>query len=272
LQDYANCPRRFQLRYLLRQPWPAAPSEPLDEYERLIERGQRFHQLVQRHSLGLSQAELGKTIDDPDLLQWWNNYLATPPPNLPSAVRRAEVTLSTPLPGSQARLMARYDLLALEPGQSTVSPVERRAVIVDWKTNQKRPSSDALAARLQTRVYRYVLVKAGAQLNGGQPLLPEQVSMIYWFAQHPTQPAVLPYSAAQHTDDAAHLADLVARITAHTEREWPLTPDERHCRFCTYRSLCERGVLPGPLAEFDADEALDLGAEFEFEEVEEIEY
>jgi hypothetical protein len=31
-------------------------------------------------------------------------------------------------------------------------------------------------------------------------------------------------------------------------------------------------VLPGPLAEFDADEALDLGAEFEFEEVEEIEY
>jgi CRISPR/Cas system-associated exonuclease Cas4 (RecB family) len=264
LQDYANCPRRFQLRYLLRQPWPAAPSEPLDEYERLIERGQRFHQLVQRHSLGLSQDELGKTIDDPDLLRWWNNYLATPPPGLPGAVRRAEVTLSTPLPDSSARLMARYDLLALEPGQA--------AVIVDWKTNQKRPPSDTLAARLQTRVYRYVLVEAGAQLNGGQDLLPEQVRMIYWFAQHPTQPAVLPYSAAQHAEDAAHLADLVARIAAHTEREWPLTPNERHCRFCTYRSLCERGVLPGPLAEFDADEALDLGAEFEFEEVEEIEY
>ena len=33
LQDYVDCPRRFQLRYLLRQPWPAVESEPLSEYE-----------------------------------------------------------------------------------------------------------------------------------------------------------------------------------------------------------------------------------------------
>jgi hypothetical protein len=28
LQDYLDCPRRFQLRYVLDQPWPAVESEP----------------------------------------------------------------------------------------------------------------------------------------------------------------------------------------------------------------------------------------------------
>jgi CRISPR/Cas system-associated exonuclease Cas4 (RecB family) len=265
LQDYVDCPRRFQLRYLLQQPWPAVESEPLAEYERLLEQGRLFHQLAQRHSLGLPEAELTKSIDDDDLRRWWRNYLESPPPGLPMAVRRPEVRLSTPLGGY--RLMARYDLLALEP--------ERRAVVVDWKTNQRRPESAALAGRLQTRVYRYVLVKAGTALNNGQPLAPEQVTMIYWFAEVPAQPEILAYDSAQYAADAAYLADLVARIAAHAasdEVEWPLTPDEGRCRYCTYRSLCDRGVLPGPLSEFDADQALDLSLDFEFEEIEEIAY
>jgi CRISPR/Cas system-associated exonuclease Cas4 (RecB family) len=268
LQDYSDCPRRFQLRYLLRQPWPAVQSEPLDEYERLLERGRRFHQLVQRHSLGLSEAELVKTIDDPHLERWWHNYRESPPPDLPSAVRRAEVTLSAPLGGY--RLIARYDLLALQSGPGGVS-----AVIVDWKTNQRRSSSAFLATRLQTRVYRYVLVEAGTALNAGVSLSPDQVSMVYWFAEYPAQPEILPYDAAQHAADAAYLSDLVTRIAAHAAscaEEWPLTPNERHCRFCTYRSLCDRSVLPGPMVEFDTDQALDVSLDFEFEEVEEIEY
>lgn len=272
LQDYADCPRRFQLRYLLRQPWPAVQSEPLvggrfvSAYEQMLERGRRFHQLVQRHNLlDLPEAELTKTIDDPDLRRWWRNYQESPPPHLPTAIRRTEVTLSTPLGGH--RLIARYDLVALEAG--------RRAVVVDWKTSRKRPDPAFLAARLQTRVYRYVLVEAGTALNGGLPLSPDQVTMVYWFAEHPARPEILPYDAARHAADAAYLADLVAHIAARAgsgEKEWPLTPDERHCRFCTYRSLCDRGVLPGSLAEFDADQALDFSLDFEFEEIEEIEY
>jgi CRISPR/Cas system-associated exonuclease Cas4 (RecB family) len=265
LQDYVDCPRRFQLRYLLQQPWPAVESEPLTEFERLLEQGRRFHQLAQRHSLGLPEVELAKSIDDPDLRRWWRNYLESPPPGLPTAVRRPEITLSAPLGGY--RLMARYDLLALDP--------QRRAVVVDWKTNQKRPDSAALAGRMQTRVYRYVLVEAGTALNRDRPLSPEQVTMIYWFAEYPAQPEILPYHTAQYTADAAYLADLVARIADHAasgEDEWPLTPNERLCRFCTYRSLCDRGVLPGPLSEFDTDQALDLSLDFEFEEIEEIEY
>jgi CRISPR/Cas system-associated exonuclease Cas4 (RecB family) len=265
LQDYVDCPRRFQLRYLLRQPWPAVESEPLSEYERLMEQGRRFHQLAHRHSLGLPEAELTKMIDDPDLRRWWRNFLESPPPNLPTTLRRAEVALSTPM--RDHRLIARYDLLALEP--------DRSAVVVDWKTNRKRPDSTVLTARLQTRVYRYVLVEAGTALNGGSPLSPDQVTMVYWFAEHPAQPEILPYDAAQHAADGAYLADLVARIAtraASGQEQWSLTPDERHCRFCTYRSLCDRGDQPGSIAGFDADQALDISLDFEFEEVEEIEY
>ncbi len=281
LQDYVDCPRRFQLRYLLRQPWPAVESEPLADFERLMELGQRFHELAQRHSLGLPEAELARSINDPDpstshrgepvepsgqvLRRWWRNFLQAPPPDLPIAIRRPEVTLTTPI-GSY-RLMARYDLLALEPG--------RRAVVVDWKTNQQRPDSQHLATRLQTRVYRYVLTQAGTALNGGAPLAPEQVTMVYWFAEHPAQPEILPYAAAQNAADAAYLAGLVAEIAARAaedEAEWPLTPDERHCRFCTYRSLCERGATAGPLAEFDADQVFDVSLGLEFEEIEEITY
>jgi hypothetical protein len=157
--------------------------------------------------------------------------------------------------------------LALQPTQ--------RAVVVDWKTNQKRPASTVLATRLQTQVYRYVLVKAGTILNGGTPLAPDQVTMVYWFAEHPAQPEILPYDAASYTTDDAHLTDLVARIetrAAGSEAVWPLTPDDRHCRYCTYRSLCDRGVLPGQLVEFDLDQALDISMDYEFEEIEEIEY
>jgi CRISPR/Cas system-associated exonuclease Cas4 (RecB family) len=265
LQDYADCPRRFQLRYLLHQPWPAADAEPLAEYERLLDLARRFHQSVQRHNLGLPESDLTGGMDDGDLRRWWRNYLESPPPDLPAAVRRPDVTLSVPLRGH--RLSARYDLLALDPG--------KRAVVVDWKTNQKRPSSSMLTGRLQTRVYRYVLVEAGTALNGGIRLSPEQVTMVYWFAEHPAQPEILAYDKAQHTADGGYLHDLVAKIAGRAESdpgEWDLTTDERHCRFCTYRSLCDRGVLPGPVSDFDADGAFEISLDFEFEEIEEIEY
>ena len=178
LRDYLDCPRRFQLRYVLDQPWPAVESEPLIERERLVELGRRFHQMAQQHTVGLPADQIAATAGDPDLARWWRNYLNVPPRDLPSQLRRAEVMLTATLDlrgfgdleGLHVRIAAKYDLLALDPG--------RRAVIVDWKTERKRSTHSQLAARIQTRVYRYVLIEAGASLNGGQPVLPEQVSLI----------------------------------------------------------------------------------------------
>ena len=56
---------------------------------------------------------------------------------------------------------------------------------------------------------------------------------------------------------------------------FPLTDDERRCRFCSYRSLCDRGGA-GRLEDFDLDEYEDEDeAEaimLDFDQIAEIEF
>jgi hypothetical protein len=274
LQDAVECRRRFQLRYLLELAWPAPAAEPVDEYEARIRSGEAFHRLIHQHQVGLPaeqltmQAEVEVEVEGAqDLAAWWRNYLAHPPENLPP-VRYPEVTLSAPVGGH--RLLAKYDLVTIEPG--------RRAVIVDWKTSARRPTGAWLAARLQTRVYRYVLVRAGAHLNAGQAIAPEQVQMIYWFAAFPDQPERLPYNRTQHEADGRYLASLIADLTQAGDDDFPLTEDATRCRFCPYRSLCNRGVEAGDIHEEEdaagvsEEAATDWTAGFDFEQVAEVEF
>jgi CRISPR/Cas system-associated exonuclease Cas4 (RecB family) len=268
LQDYVDCPRRFQLRYLLMQPWPALVVEPAAEAEQHIQRGADFHRLAHQHTLGLDAERLAATIHDETLAGWWQTYLARPPAGLPETLRRAEVVVTAPLAGAMraSRLLAKFDLLAVEPG--------RRFVIVDWKTSLKRPRRSTLAKRLQTRVYRYLAVEAGADYNAGQPPQPEQVEMVYWFANDGGATERFPYDAAQHAADRDYLAGLIAEANeaaARDEEIWPLTPDAHQCRFCNYRSLCERGVKPGFLGEFEEDLEPEE-VEIDLEQVAEVEF
>jgi len=266
LQDYVDCARRFQLRYLAEQPSPALIVDSPLELERLVQRGADFHHLVHQHLLGLDVDRLEASIEDEQVAGWWRTYLENPPAGLPQAVVRPEVVLAAPLPLAGAagpRLVARFDLLAADPG--------RRMVIVDWKTVARLPARSRLEQRLQTRVYRYLAVEAGAAFNGGRRPEPEQVEMVYWFAGHGGHTERFAYDTAQHADDWEYLAGLVAEIAARDEPIWPLTPDREQCRFCNYRSLCERGVKAGSLENLDDDvEALDI--EIDLEQVAEVEF
>ena len=261
LQDYVDCKRRFQLRHVLMQPWPALITEEPAKFEQHAQRGAALHRLAQQYAQGIDPARLAETIHDEILARWWQTFLRYPPRDLPEAVRRAEIVLSAPMGGH--RLVAKYDLLAVEPGQ--------RLVIVDWKTAGKQPQRSTLARRLQTVVYRYLAVEAGAALNDGHPPDPEQVEMIYWFAQRNGETVRFAYDGAQHTSARAYLTDLLSEIAAHSEPVWPLTADEQQCRFCNYRSLCERGARAGFFDDLEDDfesleEAIDLEqiAEVEF--------
>lgn len=249
LQDYVDCPRRFQLRYVLGQQWPAVEAEPITEHERFIEQGAEFHLLVQRHLLGIPAEKL--TPRDPLLARWWDAYLHYPPPNLPATQRLPEILLSASL--DTQRLMARFDLLAIEPGV--------RVVIIDWKTTRRRTARRMLAERLQTKVYPFVLVEAGAYLFGGK-IEPEQVSLTYWFAEEPQNPETFQYNAAQHEGNRAYLTALITEVVGNRQEVWPLTTDTGQCRYCLYRSLCERGDRAGQVGEGDLDTE---GDEFDFE-------
>jgi hypothetical protein len=149
-------------------------------------------------------------------------------------------------------------------------------VIVDWKTSLRKTRRSDLEKRLQTVIYRYLLARAGRHLNGGEPIPPERVEMIYWFAAAPDEVERLSYSHAEYEQDEHYLTELIHTIQAQSRFE--LTPDEWRCRFCTYRSLCQRGIGAGGFDD-GADESLtdttdtdEFDLDFDFDQIAEVEF
>ncbi len=279
LQDYVDCRRRFELRYLRRLAWPAVETEPVLESERRMLAGQAFHRLVQQQLLGvpverLSQMAASFSFAGGDLPRWWANYLSSAPRALgldhlpdPAVQLEVETTLTTTL--SEYRVLAKYDAILRLADSSGV-----KFSIVDWKTSRKRPRRAWLAGRLQTRLYPSTLVAAGIFLNDKQPIDPAQVEMIYWFAENPDDPERFAYSESQYNQDREYLTGLMIEIERLGESEFALTDQVERCEFCTYRSLCERGVKAGRLDQMP-DESSGVGeAEFnlDFDQIAEVEF
>lgn len=267
LQDFVDCRRRFQLRYLMRVAWPAIQAEPARENERHIQRGERFHRLAQQYLLGIPAERLARmAAADPDehLRVWWENFLETIPTAL-DGTRHVEVTLSAPLKGH--RLIAKYDLVLVHPGG--------QVTIYDWKTSTHRPKRGWLNDRLQTRVYPYLIVTAGATLNNGQPFMPENVRMVYWFADPQMPPETFTYSAARWEEDRLYLQALVNELAQLSPQDFTLAASEMPCRYCVYRSLCNRGTQAGELSGENQPEFDDSGMgslDFTLEQIGEISF
>ena len=259
LQDYHDCPRRFELRYLQRLAYPAIETEPALENEKHQQEGEYFHRLVQQHLIGIPAEQVGKLANSENLQRWWENYvnakdlsgLMNPTSLYP------EITLSAPL--GKFRLVAKYDLIAVH---------ENNATIYDWKTYRKRPKDEWLHIRWQTRIYRAMLAHAGAHLNNGKPFEPEQIEMIYWFADFPAEPAKFPYQADQYKRDWSALEKIADEIT--NASSFPKTDDVSKCNYCPYRSFCNRGIRAGDASdaelETEAEELFDIN----FEQIGEI--
>ncbi len=276
LQAFVDCPRRFWLTYVARLPWPAEEAAPMDERERLLQWGARFHHLVERLERGLDPARVIQDLDHP-LDEWVASYRSHRPRDLPTQYRHVEQVLSVPYRSTQARyrLAARYDLIAAERQGDAA-----RAVIVDWKTSPRPGRRTQLQQRLQTLVYPYVLVEASSVFPWG-PVDPEQVSMVYWFTAAPDAPVVFPYSPDLHAAARTRLTHLLDDLLAReTEADFPKVPDtpenrRRLCGYCVYRSRCNRGQAAASVDELEDVEDLapvDLEASLEFtlEDVEEI--
>lgn len=256
LQDYVDCALRFKLRYLDRLSYPAVESEPALENEKHQQEGEYFHRLVQQHLIGISAEQISKLANTPNLERWWSNWQEFK--NLQDFGKTySEVTLSAPL--GKYRLLAKYDLISVKDG---------KAKIYDWKTYRKRPRNEWLVARMQTRVYRAILIQAGAHLNNGQPFEPEQVEMIYWFGDFPNDAARFEYTTAQYTRDWDMLLKLAEEVESASS--YPQTEDRQKCAFCTYRSYCERGIKAGDWNEAETEMQAEELFDVNFEQIGEI--
>lgn len=256
LQDYVDCALRFKLRYLDRLSYPAVESEPALENEKHQHEGEYFHRLVQQHLIGISEEQVSKLANTPNLERWWANWRDFKKQQ-DLGKTYSEVTLSAPL--GKYRLLAKYDLISVKDGT---------AQIYDWKTYRKRPRTEWLAARMQTRVYRAVLIQAGAHLNNGQPFEPEQVEMIYWFGDFPNDPARFEYTSAQYKRDWDMLLQLAEEV--ESAASYPQTDDRQKCAFCTYRSYCERGIKAGDWHEAETEMQAEELFDVNFEQIGEI--
>ena len=251
LTSFLACQRRFQLRYLRRLPWPTSPLP--ERTEQVLQQGQDFHQLLERHFLGLAISQ--QTIEDGRIQQWWHAFKThNPVQHLPPNARFFPYTgLTVPL--GNHLLYGRFDLLLI--GEDADS--RPFAHVFDWKTG--RPiAADALKIRWQTRLYLALLAEGGSAFwPQTVPLAPEQIRLTYWFVQEPDAPVTLGYSAAEHTANWAELQQFARQLDEAVAKDsWPLTDDWSQCRECAYQIYCGRQGVGTAVPELDEAEEPNL--------------
>ena len=250
LQDYVDCPRRFQLRYVQGQAWPGVVAEPFLEQEQHLERGAWFHRLVERYQLGVDADLLAASIADPQVRAWWEAYLAFDWVHELEGARYPELGVDVELDGY--RFAAKYDLLVDVP--------DGRVVIFDWKTYPYAPSRRWFAERIQTRLYMLLVVEAARGVLGRE-VRPEQVTMVYWVAGA-ERALDFVYSEGQFSADRAFVLSLVREVGRVGDGEWPLAVRDERCGYCEFRSLCGRGDIPGSVDLVSVEDANSAGEGF----------
>lgn len=234
LQDFLDCPRRFYLKYIEGQRWPAPVTEPQKHFEAALQRGQQMHQLIEQHLIGIPEAVVQRQIpvDDELLNDWWAEYAHFYKSIITMPIIRPEITLSILL--DRHLVLAKYDLIMVDEAQHLIA--------IDWKTG-KLPPPERLAKRMQTVVYLAVLSRAAAALIGHQP---QSITLRYVSLETgETQ------GFAVTAENIGEIEARIVEVIRHIEQsDFEKIADEQACRYCVYRGLCGRGTtVLEPVAE-----------------------
>ena len=76
-----------------------------------------------------------------------------------------------------------------------------------------------------------------------------EIEMIYWYPANPNNPLQFIYSSQKFSQDQRYLSNIVQQIKISGREEFLKTSEEKKCRYCRYRSLCDRGIEAGTLSE-----------------------
>lgn len=254
LHDYLECQCRYELKYIQQIVWPAVLSEPVLELEEQMKNGELFHLMAQQYFLGIDQEIILQQDVNGKMKDWWGAFVDFAD-YYKSFRNQSEVLISTKI--NSFRFIGIFDVLISIPGE--------KFIILDWKTNRTKPTRKYLSNHIQTRLYPLLLTSSGEPWNKGKKIFPDQIEMIYWFANDPDHPESFLYSEKQYQEDLTFMVDLVHRIENTKIGAFNLTDDERRCKFCNYRSLCGRGKIPGNFKDEETIDFADL-----YQEIEEI--
>jgi hypothetical protein len=263
LQDLMDCPRRFQLRMLDNLSWPAANTSSLDRYEQSTFIGNQFHLLCHQYFSGIPKNNIFDNLTAPSLKNMFDNFLPFGESLLEFKPLSEHLLVSS---FNQHSIIAKFDLIAeIEPGNF---------LIIDWKTSPTKPSRQILLDRVQTKLYPYVFNSAGPALFPDSQISPDSIEMLYWYPLCDEPRELFTYSDQLHLETKEFIENSIIQIGKYQSSDkFPLTEDLSHCRFCPFRSLCDRGITPGNFENYLPIDQEDLSNEhFDMNDFNEIEY
>jgi hypothetical protein len=239
LSVYKDCPRKYALRYRQNRYWPAPEGKGEDQDSRKrLERGQRFHALVQAHQEGLpvSTVLAAMATEDEAIAPLWEAFLAHAD-SRPEGEVWSEVSLHFFV--KDVPVMARFDRIVRHAG---------RWIILDWKTGG---SLESLSESWQTKLYPFALAHAGHVLNEGEPISPEAITLRYWvWKGSQVETHTWDYTPVRYAEDLTAFekqAEIVSAPLNHANFPGH-GPGSRACSRCQFLTLCHPVPLPEPPA------------------------
>jgi hypothetical protein len=241
LSVWTTCRRKFQHYFLDELSLPTA-----SDVQSKLDLGTKFHLLIQQKELGLDVTDVAASEAN---LEKWLLAFETNPPTTIMGDRLSEHrrTCELHIHDHDYVLNAIYDLLIVSSGgthpareafpqeignrTSTDTPV---AQIIDWKTHQRPLSLAQLQTNWQTRLYLYILAKT-------TDFAPEQLSMIYWFA-NTAKSITINYDRTQFQTTEHDLAEILSQISqAQLEGSFAQLPvGSNECTRCDFAHRCLR--------------------------------
>ena len=245
LQTFDYCRQRFYLRYVRKLIWPA---QLVSNQQHVQDRdsGVRFHRIIHQYFLGFDPALLQNVAQadpDPRIEAWFITFLSSQMSHLEGTLY-PEILYTTTISGHP--LSAKVDLLQLNGGLVKV---------YDWKTSRQLPKLPTLQKQIQSKVYPLVISRVYGR-DAGEKFL-DDLTLIYWEANFPDQTIEIKSTQAEWQKYELEITNSVALIHSLAEGEFVLTPDERKCAWCEYRSYCQRGKTAQSIEDFQETNLID---------------
>jgi PD-(D/E)XK nuclease superfamily len=230
LSVWTTCRRKFQHYFLDELSLPTA-----SDVQSKLDLGTKFHLLIQQKELGLDVADVAASEAN---LEKWLLAFETNPPTTISGNRLSEHrrTCELRIHDHDYVLNAIYDLLIVSSDRTSTETTTETitAQIIDWKTHQRPLSFAQLQTNWQTRLYLYILAKT-------TDFAPEQLSMIYWFA-NTAKSITINYDRTQYQTTEHDLAEILSQISqAQLEGNFAQLPiGSNECTRCDFAHRCLR--------------------------------